>query len=331
MTDPRFDVLCIGNAIVDVIADATDDFLAAQRLDKGSMRLIDEAEAVRLYAEMGPGREVSGGSAGNTAAGLAALGIRAAFIGQVATDELGDIYRHDIEAGGIAFLAPARDDVGATARSLILVTPDAQRTMNTFLGAAQRLEIKDVDMTAVADATILYLEGYLWDPADPRAAMEAAIDAAHAAGRKVAFTLSDSFCISRHRADFLRLIEDGRIDILFANEAEIVELAGELEFDAAVAAIAPKVAILVVTRSEQGAIAVSGADRASVPAEPIERLVDTTGAGDLFAAGFLAGQARGLSLDVSLKLGAIAAAEVIQHYGARPEKDLKALAGDLLG
>ena len=331
MTDPRFEVLCIGNAIVDVIADATDDFLAAQRLDKGSMRLIDEAEAVRLYAEMGPGREVSGGSAGNTAAGLAALGIRAAFIGQVATDELGDIYRHDIEAGGIAFLAPARGDVGATARSLILVTPDAQRTMNTFLGAAQRLEVKDVDMGAVADAAILYLEGYLWDPAEPRAAMEAAIDAAHAAGRTVAFTLSDSFCISRHRADFLRLIEDGRIDILFANEAEIVELAAAAEFDAAVAAIAPKVATLVVTRSEQGAIAVSGATHASVPAEPIERLVDTTGAGDLFAAGFLAGQARGLSLEVSLKLGAIAAAEVIQHYGARPEKDLRVLAGDLLG
>ena len=331
MTDPRFDVLCIGNAIVDVIADATDDFLGQQRLDKGSMRLIDEGEAVRLYAEMGPGREVSGGSAGNTAAGLAAFGLRAAFIGQVATDELGDIYRHDIEAGGIAFLAPARGDVGATARSLILVTPDAQRTMNTFLGAAQRLEVKDVDMAAVADAAILYLEGYLWDPAEPRAAMEAAIDAAHAAGRKVAFTLSDSFCISRHRADFLRLIDDGRIDILFANEAEITELAGEADFDAAVAAVAPKVATLVVTRSEHGAIAVSGADRASVPAEPIERLVDTTGAGDLFAAGFLAGQARGLGLEASLKLGAIAAAEVIQHYGARPEKDLKALAGELLG
>ena len=330
MTDSRFDVLCIGNAIVDVIADATDEFLGQQGLDKGSMRLIDEAEAVRLYAEMGPGREVSGGSAGNTAAGLAALGIRAAFIGQVATDELGDIYKHDIEAGGIAFLAPARGDVGATARSLILVTPDAQRTMNTFLGAAQRLEVKDVDMGAVAGAAILYLEGYLWDPAEPRAAMEAAIDAAHAAGRKVAFTLSDSFCISRHRADFLRLIDEGRIDILFANEAEIVELAGEADFDTAVAAIAPKVATLVVTRSEHGAIAVSGSERASVPAEPIERLVDTTGAGDLFAAGFLAGQARGLGLEASLKLGAIAAAEVIQHYGARPEKDLKALAGNLL-
>ena len=331
MTDPRFDVLCIGNAIVDVIADATDEFLASQSLDKGSMRLIDAAEAVRLYAKMGPGREVSGGSAGNTAAGLAALGLRAAFIGQVATDELGDIYKHDIEAAGIAFLAPARSDVGATARSLILVTPDAQRTMNTFLGAAQRLEVKDVDMGAVADAGILYLEGYLWDPAEPRAAMEAAIDAAHAAGRKVAFTLSDSFCISRHRADFLRLVGDGRIDILFANEAEIAELAGEADFDAAVAAVAPRVATLVVTRSEHGAIAVSGTERASIPAEPIKRLVDTTGAGDLFAAGFLAGQARGLTLEVSLKLGAIAAAEVIQHYGARPEQDLKVLAGGLLG
>jgi sugar/nucleoside kinase (ribokinase family) len=226
---------------------------------------------------------------------------------------------------------PARGDVGATARCLILVTPDAQRTMNTFLGAAQLLEAKDVDLGVVAAAGITYLEGYLWDPAAPRAAMEAAIDAARAAGRKVAFTLSDSFCISRHRDSFLGLIDDGRIDILFANEAEIAELAGEADFDAAVAAVAPKVATLVVTRSEKGAIAVSGSEQASVPAEPIERLVDTTGAGDLFAAGFLAGQARGLGLETSLKLGAIAAAEVIQHYGARPERDLKALAGSLLG
>lgn len=331
MTNTTLDVLCIGNAIVDVITDADDAFLSQQSLDKGSMRLIDEAEAVRLYGVMGPGREVSGGSAGNTAAGLAALGIRTGFIGQVADDQLGKIYQHDIEAQGIDFLVPARSDVGATARCLILVTPDAQRTMNTFLGAAQELEAKDVDLTAVAGAGITYLEGYLWDPAAPRAAMEAAIDAARAAGRKVAFTLSDSFCISRHRDSFLKLIEDGRIDILFANEAEITELAGEADFDAAVAAVAPKVPTLVVTRSEKGAIAVSGSDRATVPAEPIERLVDTTGAGDLFAAGFLAGQARGLSLETSLKLGAIAAAEVIQHYGARPEKDLKALAGDLLG
>ncbi len=330
MINPTLDVLCIGNAIVDVITDADDAFLAEQRLDKGSMRLIDEAEAVRLYGVMGPGREVSGGSAGNTAAGLAALGIRTGFIGQVADDQLGKIYQHDIEAQGIDFLVPARSDVGATARCLILVTPDAQRTMNTFLGAAQMLEAKDVDLSVVEGAGIIYLEGYLWDPAEPRAAMEAAIDAARGAGRKVAFTLSDSFCISRHRDSFLKLIEDGRIDILFANEAEIVELAGEAEFDAAVAAIAPKVATLVVTRSEKGAIAVAGDERASVAAEPIERLVDTTGAGDLFAAGFLAGQARGLGLEVSLKLGAIAAAEVIQHYGARPEQDLKALAGDLL-
>jgi sugar/nucleoside kinase (ribokinase family) len=331
MTTTTLDVLCIGNAIVDVIANADDAFLSDQGLDKGSMRLIDEAEAVRLYGLMNEGREVSGGSAGNTAAGLAALGIRTGFIGQVADDQLGTIYKHDIEAQGVDFLVPARNDVGATARCLILVTSDAQRTMNTFLGAAQMLEAKDVDLDAVASAGITYLEGYLWDPAVPRAAMEAAIDAARGAGRKVAFTLSDSFCISRHRDSFLKLIDDGRVDILFANEAEITELAGEADFHTAVAAVAPKVPTLVVTRAEKGAIAVSGDERASVNAEPIERLVDTTGAGDLFAAGFLAGQARGLGLEASLKLGAIAAAEVIQHYGARPEADLKVLAGDLLG
>ncbi|MDQ3144193.1 MAG: adenosine kinase [Pseudomonadota bacterium] len=330
MTQPSLDVLCIGNAIVDVITDADDAFLAIQRLDKGSMRLIDEAEAVRLYGVMGPGREVSGGSAGNTAAGLAALGLRAGFIGQVADDQLGKIYKHDIEAQGVDFLVSARGDVGATARCLILVTPDAQRTMNTFLGAAQRLEAKDIDLARVADAGIVYLEGYLWDPAEPRAAMEAAIDAARAAGRKVAFTLSDTFCVDRHRDGFWKLIEDGRIDILFANEAELAAMAGTDDFDAGLAKLAANVPVLVVTRSEQGAVAVAGSERASVPAEPIERLVDTTGAGDLFAAGFLAGQARGLGLEASLKLGAIAAAEVIQHYGARPEKDLRDLAGGLL-
>lgn len=330
MTDKSLDVLAIGNAIVDVIADADDQFLGAQGLDKGSMRLIDEGEAVRLYSEMKAGREVSGGSAGNTAAGVAALGLAAAFIGQVAADELGDIYRHDIEAQGVRFLVPARGDVGATARSLILVTRDAQRTMNTFLGAAQLLEAKDVDLAAVASAKILYLEGYLWDPEAPRAAMEAAIDAARAADTRVAFSLSDSFCIARHRADFLRLIDAGRIDILFANEAEIRELAGEESFDAAVETTARKVPMLVVTRGDKGAVAVAGSARAEGMAEPIKRLVDTTGAGDLFAAGFLAGQARGLGLQASLKLGAIAAAEVIQHYGARPETDLKALAKGLL-
>ncbi|WP_347718550.1 adenosine kinase [Sphingomonas sp.] len=330
MNDKPLDVLAIGNAIVDVIADADDAFLSAQGLDKGSMRLIDEGEAMRLYDEMGPGREVSGGSAGNTAAGLAAFGLKAGFIGQVADDELGDIYRHDISATGVSFTTPARGDVGASARCLILVTPDAQRTMNTFLGAAQRLPAAAIRAEEVASAKILYLEGYLWDPEEPRAAMEAAIEAARASGTKVAFTLSDSFCISRHHGDFVRLIDDGRIDILFANEDEILALSGKDEFEAAVAAVAPRVPVLVVTRSEKGAIAVAGDERAEVGAEPIERLVDTTGAGDLFAAGFLAGQTRGKSLADSLKLGAIAAAEVIQHYGARPEADLKLLAGALL-
>ncbi|HXH00190.1 MAG TPA: adenosine kinase [Sphingomicrobium sp.] len=331
MTKPSLDVLCIGNAIVDVITDADDAFLSNQRLDKGSMRLIDEAEAVRLYAAMGPGREVSGGSAGNTAAGLAALGLRAGFIGQVADDQLGRIYAHDIEAQGVEFLVPARSDVGATARCLILVTPDAQRTMNTFLGAAQQLEAGDIDLARVADAGILYLEGYLWDPAEPRAAMEAAIGAARDAGRKVAFTLSDTFCVDRHRDGFQKLIDDGRIDILFANEAELAAMTGESDFEVGLAKLKAKVPLLVVTRSEQGAVAVAGEECAAVPAEPIARLVDTTGAGDLFAAGFLGGQARGLGLEASLKLGAIAAAEVIQHYGARPEADLKVLAGELLG
>ena len=330
MNQPRYDVLCIGNAIVDVIADTDDAFLNKQGLHKGSMRLIDEAEAVRLYDAMGPGREISGGSAGNTAAGLAALGLKAAFIGQVADDQLGKIYQHDIEAQGIDFLVAARDDVGATARSLILVTPDAQRTMNTYLGAAQLLEKKSVDLAAVADAGIIYLEGYLWDPAEPRAAMEAAIEAAHAAGRKVAFTLSDTFCVDRHRDGFWQLLRDGKVDILFANEAEAASMAMVNDVEEAIARIAKLVPTLVVTRSEAGATAISGGNRADVPAEPIDRLVDTTGAGDLFAAGFLAGQARGLGLEASLKLGAIAAAEVIQHYGARPEKDLKALAGELV-
>jgi sugar/nucleoside kinase (ribokinase family) len=331
MTQPRFDVLCIGNAIVDVIADASDAFLAEQGLVKGAMRLIDEAEAERLYNLMGPGRELSGGSAGNTAAGLAALGCSAAFVGQVADDQLGAIYRHDIRSLGVEFLVAPRPDVGATARSLILVTPDAQRTMNTFLGAAQLLEASTIDHAAVGQAGILYLEGYLWDPEGPRRAMEAAIDAAQGAGRKVAFTLSDTFVVDRHGDDFRRLMAERRVDILFANEAELTAMTGEDEFEAGLAALAPQVPLLVVTRGEQGAVAVAGKERASVPAEPIARLVDTTGAGDLFAAGFLAGQARELGLERSLKLGAIAAAEVIQHYGARPEQDLKALAADILG
>ena len=330
MTNPRFDVLCIGNAIVDVIADTTDAFLSNQGLHKGSMRLIDEAEAVRLYDAMGSGREISGGSAGNTAAGLAALGISSAFIGQVADDQFGQIFRHDIEAQGIAFLVEPRGGVGATARSLILVTPDAQRTMNTFLGAAQRLNKGSVDLAAVADSAIVYLEGYLWDPAEPRAAMEAAIEAAHVAGRKVAFTLSDTFCVERHRESFWQLLRDGKIDILFANEAEAASMSQVNDVEEALPQLATHVQTLVVTRSEDGATAMSGGERADVPAEPIRELVDTTGAGDLFAAGSLAGEARGLGLKASLRLGAIAAAEIIQHYGARPEADLKVLAEGVL-
>ncbi|MEO7603286.1 MAG: adenosine kinase [Sphingomicrobium sp.] len=330
MTDRRLDVLAIGNAIVDVIADAGDADLTREGMPKGSMRLIDEAEAIRLYAEMGPGREASGGSAANTVAGMAALGCRTNFIGQLADDQLGAIFAHDIRSLGVAFDTPARTGIGATGVCLILVTPDAQRTMNTYLGAAQRLGPDAVDEAAIAQARIVYLEGYLWDPEEPRAAMRKAIRAARSAGTRVAFTLSDGFVVDRHRADIAALIDAGEIDILFANEAEVLALTGSDGFEAAVAAIAGRVATAVITRSEKGAIAVSGEHRAHVEAEPIRQLVDTTGAGDLFAAGFLAGEARGLGLDASLRLGAIAAAEVIQHYGARPEADLKALAGDLL-
>jgi sugar/nucleoside kinase (ribokinase family) len=331
VTDTRLDVLAIGNAIVDVIAAADDDFLAAEGLDKGSMRLIDAAEATRLYERMGQGRETSGGSAANTVAGIAALGGRAGFIGQVADDQLGEIFRHDITGLGVEFETPARAGDVPTARCLILVTPDAQRTMNTFLGASQHLPAAALDEAQIRDAAILYLEGYLWDPEEPRWAMVKAIDIARGAGRKVAFTLSDSFCIARHRQGFLELIDGGKVDILFANEEEIKALSGEQDLETAVAAAAAKVAVLVVTRSEKGAIAVSGGERAEVPAELVAQVVDTTGAGDLFAAGFLAGLSRERSLEHSLRMGAIAAAEVISHYGARPEADLEALVAARLG
>jgi len=331
MTDRRLDVLAIGNAIVDVIADADDQFIAGQGMHKGAMQLIDEAEAVRLYGAMGPAREASGGSAANTVAGVASLGLKAGFIGQLADDQLGSIFAHDIRSLGVEFETAAKNDVGATARCLILVTPDAQRTMNTFLGAAQRLGPEAVDPAHVADARILYLEGYLWDPEEPRQAMYKAMDAARAAGTRVAFTLSDGFVVDRHREDLNRLLDERRIDILFANQVEAESLAGTSDVEQAVAALKDKVETLVVTRHEHGALAVRGGERADVPAQPIARLVDTTGAGDLFAAGFLAGEARGLPLRQSLELGAICAAEVIQHYGARPEADLRALAGDLLG
>ncbi len=329
MTEARLDVLTIGNAIVDVIADATDGFLEAEGLTKNSMRLIDAEEAERLYDHMGPAREVSGGCAGNTAAGIAALGGRAGFVGQVAPDQLGNFYRHDLTSAGVEFTTPALEVGVPTARSMILVTPDGHRTMNTFLGAAQHLPASALDEQQIRDSAAIYLEGYLWDPETPRYAMIRAIEVARAAGRKVAFTLSDTFCIERHRDGFNQLIDGGRIDILFANEAEIQALAGVPHLESAVEAVRPKVETLVVTRGENGALATRGRERVDVPAEPVSEVVDTTGAGDLFAAGFLFGYTGGKSLEQSLRLGAIAAAEVIQHYGARPEVDLKALAGEL--
>src|SRR6478736_7882823 len=303
MPDPRLDVLCIGNAIVDVIANASDDFLSAEGLVKGSMRLIDAEEAERLYGHMGPAHQVSGGSAGNTAAGVAALGGRAGFIGQVAPDQLGEFYRHNLTSTGVEFTTAASDVGAPTARSMILVTPDGHRTMNTFLGAAQNLPASALDEAQIRDSAILYLEGYLWDPEVPRYAMVRAIEVARESGRKVAFTLSDTFCVDRHRDGFNELLAQGRIDILFANQAEVEALAGIAHLEEAVAAVKDKVEILVVTRSEDGALATRGDERADVPAERIEKLVDTTGAGDLFAAGFLFGHARGNSLEQSLRLG----------------------------
>ena len=325
MPDPSLDVLAIGNAIVDVIARTDDEFLDAERLIKGTMRLIDAAEAERLYGRMPPGVEASGGSAANTVAGLASLGLRTGFVGQVADDQLGEVFGHDIRALGVDFRTPPRNGEVPTARCLILVTPDAQRTMNTFLGASQFLPPHALDEAQIEAAAILYLEGYLWDPEQPRAAMEKAIAIARRAGRKVALTLSDPFCVDRHRDGFLGLIERSAIDILFANEIEIKSLAQQEDLEAAVAAVAMRVPLLVVTRSEEGALAVRGSERADVPAEPVDQVVDTTGAGDQFAAGFLAGQTQGRSLEQSLRMGAIAAAEVIAHYGPRPEADLKAL------
>ncbi len=331
MTEPRYDVIAIGNAIVDVISNTDDEFIELEQLTKGGMQLIDEERAEALYSAMGPAREISGGSAANTLAGMSMLGRQCAFIGQVADDQLGQVFAHDIRATGIDFDVAAREGEPATARCLIFVTPDAQRTMNTFLGASQFLPAELIDSEQIQSAGILYLEGYLWDPEEPRAAMRRAIVHAKEAGRKVAFTLSDAFVIDRHRADFIDLINDGLIDIMFANEVEISSLAEVDDFEEAVAAIAAKVPLLVVTRSERGAIALKEGRRFEVAAEPVDRLVDTTGAGDLFAAGFLAGLSEGREIDACLKMGAICAAEVISHYGARPEADIKALVAQRLG
>lgn len=330
MTEPTLDIVAIGNAIVDVIARSDDAFLASHSLVKGGMQLVDTATAELLYENMGPGMEVSGGSAANTLAGMAALGRSCAFIGQVRDDTLGQVFSHDIRALGIGFATPTRTEEPPTARCLILVTPDAQRTMNTFLGAAQHLPPAAIDHDLIRSARILYLEGYLWDPEEPRSAMRAAIATAREAGREVAFTLSDAFVIERYRDDFNALIDEGMIDILFANEVEIASLTRINDFDKAVAAVAPKVPTLVVTRGEAGAIAVRNGERFECGAVPVAEVVDTTGAGDLFAAGFLSGHVTGRSPVDALAMGAIAAAEVISHYGARPEADLKDMMGGFL-
>lgn len=326
VTETRLDVLAIGDAVVDVIATADESLLAEEGLTKGSMQVLDADGATRLYAKMAHARETSGGSAANTMAGVAAMGGRAGFIGQVAKDQLGEIFIHDIRALGVEFETPPIAVGTPTGRCLILVTSDAQRTMNTYRGAAHELSAAALDAEQIRDAAILYLEAYLWRSAGPRAAMDEAMAIAHEAGRKVAFTLSDIACIKPHRTEIMAMLDAGKIDMLFANEAEICSLADLDDREAAIAAIQDRVPLLVVTCGQDGALAVEKGRRASVPIARIGRgVVDTTGAGDLFAAGFLVGQARGLSLEESLRIGSIAAAEVISHFGARPEADLKEL------
>lgn len=326
MTNARYDVLGIGNAIVDVIARAEDDFLIAHGMHKGAMALIDEERAQTIYEGMGPAVESSGGSAANTIVGAASFGARAAFVGKVRDDALGEVFTHDIRASGVAFTTPPAFEGPSTARCYVLVTPDGQRTMNTYLGAAQDLHPRDIDEETIAGSAITYLEGYLWDPKHAKDAFIKAAKIAHGAGRQVALTLSDAFCVDRYRDEFLNLVRSGTVDILFANESELHSLYQTSDFDTAVAALRADGRLAVVTRSEKGCVVVGKAGATAVPAFPIERLVDTTGAGDLFAAGFLFGHARGYDHATAARLGALAAAEVIQHIGARPERPLKPLA-----
>lgn len=326
MTSLRYDVLGIGNAIVDVIARAEDDFLVAQNMQKGTMALIDEDRAQAIYAAMGPAVESSGGSAANTIAGVASFGARAAFVGKVRDDDLGKVFAHDIRATKVAFETPAANHGPSTARCYIMVTPDGERTMNTYLGAAQNLQPEDIDEAMVAASAITYLEGYLWDPPQAKAAFVKAAGAAHKAGRMVALTLSDAFCVDRYRDEFVKLLRDKTVDLLFANEAELKSLYQTADFDTALAALRQDARLAVVTRSEKGCVVATNDKVEAVPAFPVERVVDTTGAGDLFAAGFLFGYSRGADFKTAGKLGALAAAEVIQHVGARPDVSLEMLA-----
>ena len=319
----------IGNALVDVLSHEADEFIADHGLEKGAMTLIDTARAERLYAAMGPSTEISGGSAANSMVGVTSLGGSAAFIGRVNDDQLGAVFGHDIRAAGVEFTAKPATDGDPTGRCLIIVTPDAQRTLNTYLGASARLGRPDLDHDLLARAQVLFLEGYLWDEADAKDAFREAAGVSHASGNRVAFTLSDSFCVDRHRAEFLELIEHD-VDVLFANEAEICSLYQVDTFDDALQRVASHCEIAALTRSEKGAVIVTRDEVHVVDAHPVTQVVDTTGAGDLFAAGFLFGLTHGYDFGTAGRLGTLAAAEVLGHLGARPQESLAALAAPLL-
>jgi len=326
MTSAKYDVLGIGNAIFDVLVQTDEGFLSRHGMTKGGMALIDEARAASIYRDMGPAVEISGGSAANTIVGVASLGARAAYVGKVRDDQIGRLYMHDIRAAGVAFETKPAADGPATGCSYILVTPDGERTMNTYLGAAQELMPADIDAAQVAASALLYLEGYLWDPTNAKEAFVKASTIAHGAGRQVALTLSDSFCVDRYCGEFLNLMRNGTVDLVFANEAELHALYQTSDFETALKQLRSDVKLAVVTRSEKGCVVASKDDVTAVPAFPVERVVDTTGAGDLFAAGFLFGLARDAGHENAGRLGALAAAEVIQHIGARPQTSLKELA-----
>jgi adenosine kinase len=326
MATLRYDVLGIGNAIVDVIARADEKFLTEHGMQKGAMALIDEDRAQEIYAAMGPATEVSGGSAANTIVGAASLGARAGFVGKVNDDKLGRHFAHDIRAAGVAFETKAAHAGPSTGRCYIMVTPDGERTMNTFLGAAQNLMPDDITDDLIGSSAITYLEGYLWDPPHAKEAFRKAAEFAHKASRKVALTLSDAFCVGRYRAEFLELIRTGTVDIVFANEAELKSLYETTDFAAAAGQLGKDARLAVVTRSEKGCVVIEKQTVEAVPAHPIESVIDATGAGDLFAAGFLVGHSQGQDNKTAARLGALSAAEVIQHIGARPQKPLRALA-----
>ncbi len=314
----QFDVLTVGNAIVDIIARCDDDFLTDNAIIKGAMNLIDAERAELLYSRMGPAVEASGGSAGNTAAGIASFGGRAAYFGKVAKDQLGEIFTHDIHAQGVHFATKPLDRFPPTARSMIFVTEDGERSMNTYLGACVELGPEDVEEAVVAAAKVTYFEGYLWDPPRAKEAIRACARIAHANGREVSMTLSDSFCVHRYRDEFLELMRSGTVDIVFANRAEALALYETDDFDHALQRIANDCRLAIVTMSEEGSVILKGSERTRVHASHIERVVDTTGAGDLYAAGFLHGYTQGRSLEDCGKLGSLAAGIVIEQIGPRP-------------